>query len=324
MITKTYPVAGANVPITVFMNPALAPTDSESLGVVSITDTGFSTKCDSVTVVELLKEEARKAGGNAVVVTEYIRPSIWRSMCHQMAGTVLRVRDFNSVAQTADGDSVQLMAVKVIQPKRKLPEMTLSANIGYGWRTAKLEDDPASTAYAKAYYEELLSGLVTDASFNYYFNDYYGVGLIYSAYSANNSQYSTDRSGESDYWKTNSVIRFIGPTFLMRMPLGNPKWLLDCNLGIGYLGYSLKETFASQSWKVYGSTVGSYLSLGAEYKVDEHWAIGARLSEVVGVLGTWTEETNGVKEIVTVSKPSEARIGLTHLQPMVGIRYYIK
>ncbi|GHV10647.1 hypothetical protein FACS1894162_5260 [Bacteroidia bacterium] len=325
MITKTYPVNEADKSVTVFMDPSLAPTNSESLGVVSITDSGFSTKCDSVTVVELLKEEAHKAGGNAVLVTEYIRPSIWKSSCHQMTGTVLRVHDFDSFAQITDTDGSQLTTVKVIQPERKLPKFTLSANIGYGWRGAKM--NPDFSMEEREYYKGLMSGLVGDASFNYYFNDYYGIGLIYSAYNANQDKYGRmafeDGSSETGNWKTNDLFQFIGPAFLMRVPVGNQKWILDCNIGLGYLDYSSKQTFASQSQRTYGATFGSYLSFGAEYKINEHWAIGLRFAEVIGILTNYTVDTNGNKKSFSVDNTKDG-IGLGQFHVLAGIRYYIK
>ncbi|GHV26067.1 hypothetical protein FACS1894176_06040 [Bacteroidia bacterium] len=325
MITKTYPVNETDKSVTVFMEPSLAPAHSESLGVVSIMDTGFSTKCDSVTVVELLKEEAHKAGGNAVVVTEYIRPSIWRSSCHQMTGTVLRVHDFDSFTQTTDSDFVQLTALKVIQPARKLSKITLSANIGYGWRLAKM--DPEFKADERKYQKGLMSGLVGDVSLNYYFNDYYGIGLIYSAYSANQNMSGRiiyeDGSSENGNLKTNDLIQFIGPAFLARTPVYNQKWIFEGNIGIGYLDYTSKKTFESQHGKAYGATVGGYLSLGAEYKVDEYWAIGFRLAEVVGIVTSWTTDVNGYKESGSVDNPQNG-IGLGQFQCLAGIRYYIK
>jgi hypothetical protein len=326
IITKTYPVNETDPSVTIFMDPSLAPTNSESLGVVSITDTGFSTKCDSVTVVDLLKEEARKAGGNAVVVTEYIRPNIWRSSCHQMTGTILRIHDFDSFVQTTDTEA-HLAAIKVIQPERKLPKITLSANMGYGWRGAKLNPDLSGND--REYYKGLMSGLVGDASFNYYFNDYYGVGLIYSSYSASQNKYGYFQSEdgiptENAHRKANNIIQFFGPAFLMRVPIGNQKWILDWNIGIGYLNYSAKETFLDEIRKAYGSTLGVHLALDAEYKIDQHWGIGLRLSEVVGVLGKWTTESNGQKETVSVSNPSKEGEGLGQIQLLLGIRYYIK
>ncbi|GHT48823.1 hypothetical protein AGMMS49982_00890 [Bacteroidia bacterium] len=309
LLTKTYPANGAGLPVSVFMNPSLAPANSESLGVVSITDTGFSTLCDSVTVVELLKEEARKAGGNAVVVTEYIRPSIWRSSCHQMTGTILRVHDFDSFAQAADTDSAQLVTVKVIQPERKLPKITLAADFGYGYRTAPV--DPDLSAVEKHYYQGLKSGYVVDAAFKYYFTDYMGAGLIYSAYNASQSMYGVN---------TDDLIQFVGPVFLTRMPFKDNRWLFNVDLGIGYMGYSEKSSSYSDKIKADGSTLGVYYNLGLEYRLKQNLGIGINMTAFSGVVYNFTKDTNGYKESVDLQKGE----GLGQIQLLVGVRYYIK
>ncbi|MDL2241660.1 hypothetical protein LJB91_01975 [Bacteroidales bacterium OttesenSCG-928-L03] len=96
---KTYPALSEDEPIPVYFQKEDVPVDSESLGVTGALDSGMTAtnKCDSITAVEHLKTEARKIGGNAVLVTEYRKPSIWGSSCHQMVATVLRVHDFSSV-----------------------------------------------------------------------------------------------------------------------------------------------------------------------------------------------------------------------------------
>ncbi|GAP72173.1 outer membrane beta-barrel protein [Candidatus Symbiothrix dinenymphae] len=225
---------------------------------------------------------------------------------------------------TTQADSTRRVTRKAIKPKRKLPKITLTADLGYGWRDAKINAE--LNAYEKAYYENLMLGLVVDASVHYYLNDYYGVGLIYAAHHANHSQYSSlqygDGSSETGIWKTNNAIRFIGPAFLLRMPVGRQKWLLEASIGLGYAGYSSKETFENQSANMYGSTLGGRLTLGAEYKVDAHWAIGARLSEVVGAATSRTKATDGYKKSLPAS--TNERIGLGQFQLLAGVRYYFK
>jgi hypothetical protein len=325
VITKTYPAIPSNEPVEIFMDPGEVPSDSESLGVVTIKDSGTTTHCDSLTVIELLKEEVRKVGGNAAVITEHIRPSFWGSSCHQMTGTILRVYDFDSYAVAESADSAQIVDVKVIKPQRQLSKITLAANIGYGWRTAKLNPDLPQAE--KEFYKGTMSGLVTDVSFNYYFNDFYGLGVAYSRYNANQKMYGRmeyeDGGSENGYWKANSSIQFAGPVFLMRMPSTNQKWIFDCNIGVGYVGYSDRETFANNVVKVYGATVGGYFNLGAEYKINKSWAVGLRLSEVVGVLESLTRDTNGQKETIHVDNSNEGE-GLGQVQLLMGLRYYLK
>jgi hypothetical protein len=324
MVTKTYPPLENSEPVVVFMNAASVPSNNESLGVVSITDSGFSIQCDSLTVVEHLKSEARKAGGNAVVVTEYVKPSFFGSSCHQMTGTILRIADFDSETNTISAGTAQLASVQVIKPERKLSRITLAADFGYGWRTAPLSPDLGS--FEREYYKGLMSGLIGDASFNYYFSDNMGVGLLYSAYNASQNMYGSMSDGygsQEGSLKTTDRIDFLGPAFLMRFPLRSEKWIFNCSLGLGYLGYSSKTTFPNLLRKIQGSTFGESVAIGLEYKIEKNLAIGLSCSSIAGVLTSFTKEENGSKQSYTVENSKDGE-GLGHIQFLLGLRYYLK
>lgn len=66
------------------------PQDSEFIGEVKITDTGFSTKCNYDIVISKAKLEARKAGGNAIKITEHKLPSAMGSSCHRITARILK------------------------------------------------------------------------------------------------------------------------------------------------------------------------------------------------------------------------------------------
>ena len=69
------------------------PDDAETLGQVKIGDTGFSTNCDYNVVIDKAKLEARKAGGNAIKITEHKPPTAMGSSCHRITANVLKVKD---------------------------------------------------------------------------------------------------------------------------------------------------------------------------------------------------------------------------------------
>lgn len=309
-----------NEPVEVFVYSTAVPSNSESLGVANITDSGFSTHCDSLTVVEKLKQEARKIGGNAVLITEYVKPSFWGSTCHQMTGIILRVFDFQSASLTTDSDSSQFVNVKTVRPERILPPMTLAANAGYGWRTATLSPD--LIGFQREYAKGLMSGFAGDISFNYYFSDYWGLGVIGSAFFASQSMYGSSDFGEGNL-RTNDIIYFAGPALLMRMPTRNEKWTLICNWGAGYAGYTSKLSFLNDRVNIQGATLGVYGVFGVEYKIEKNLAIGLNCSSISGVLGSWTVTTNGHKESYRKNNIKEKE-SLNQIQVLLGIRYYLK
>jgi hypothetical protein len=318
ILTKTYPALKSNEPVEVFTDTRSVPSDSESLGIVRATDTGFSTQCDSITVVESLKAEARKAGGNAIVITEHIRPSFFGSNCHQMTGTILRIYDFESKTFAENADSIRLEEIESIQPARILPRMDISAGIGYAWRTAKLAPnlDPITREYAKG----LMDGFAWKMTFNYYFNDLFGIGLDYSAFRATNKALG-QQDGNPGYLKTNDMITFIGPSFSTRSQL-NEKWMLNCSLSIGYIGYTSKETAFGTSEKISGASVGMQAGIDIQYKLTPDWGIVFNCNAISGVLSEYTHEWNGYKE--TIKLDDNSKEGLQHINLLVGVRYYIK
>lgn len=314
MITKTYPALETDSPVEVYMLKQAVPKQSESLGVVSVGDTGFSTKCDSATVIGLIKEKARQSGGNAVLITEYVKPSFWGSSCHQMTATVLKVYDFllpEDVEGTANFAGME--DVKVIKPDRKLPKVDMMANFGYGKRLASISTSLSSTQ--RDAMKDLMSGTIWDLSFKYYFSDIMGIGLDYSGYRA-----TTDKIA-NDVVPTNDMMTYIGPSYLIRYS-PDQKWIFDSLLGLGYLGYSSSADYMSVDQKVTGVTVGAKWDVGVSYKFSEHWGVGANLSLLSGVLNKVTLHENGRK--MSVDLGDNEKEGLGQFRIGLGIRYYIK
>ena len=319
MVTKTYTPLSQESSVVVYLYQTDIPAGTESIGKVTISDTGFSANCDSLTVMGLIKDEARKIGGNAVCVVDHKKPSIWGSSCHQMTAIILNVTDFNQNPLPVDDTITQFENIQQETVKSLFPKFKIGANIGYGWRGAKLSSEiPADK---RDYYKEMTSGLIWDGAFHYYFNDTYGVGLVYSAYNVENSIYGPHReTGETGTLKTKNSITFIGPVFAMRSVSNNKKWIFNLSAGIGYFGYYNKETINSQYAKITGSTVGFQWSISEEYKLDKHWGIGVDFSMLSGLLNSINSDINGHKS--TSDLKDNEREGLGQFRLSTGIRYY--
>jgi hypothetical protein len=104
-ISKSYPTLDYREEVRVFGLHEQIPNKSEVLGIVRSGDTGFSTDCGWDIVIARAKAEARKAGGNAIKITDHTPPSILGSSCHRITAKILRVPDFNDVPQGAQPDS---------------------------------------------------------------------------------------------------------------------------------------------------------------------------------------------------------------------------
>ena len=96
-ISKNYaPLDYTQEVVVIGLNQA-EPDDSEFLGEVKIGDTGFSTNCNYDIAINQAKLEARKAGGNAIKITEHRPPTAMGSSCHRITASILNVKDIESL-----------------------------------------------------------------------------------------------------------------------------------------------------------------------------------------------------------------------------------
>ncbi len=72
------------------------PNNSEVLGQVKISDSGFSTNCGYDIVIDKAKLEARKAGGNAIKIIEHNQPSAMGSSCHRITAKILKIENIEN------------------------------------------------------------------------------------------------------------------------------------------------------------------------------------------------------------------------------------
>ena len=92
-LEQSIPQSSADESINVFGLYSEIPADAEVLGTVKIGDTGFTfTKnCTFQDVLNAAKDEAKKAGGNAVKIVDHIPPG--KSTCHRITAKILRLVD---------------------------------------------------------------------------------------------------------------------------------------------------------------------------------------------------------------------------------------
>ncbi|NDP21228.1 MAG: DUF4156 domain-containing protein [Paludibacter sp.] len=122
-ITKNYPLADSTQEVNIIEINEEVPSNSELLGEVRVTDSGFSTRCDYESVLNAAKLEARKAGGNTIRILTHQLPGM-SSSCHQIVANIYKITPTDPsitpmtewmndsvapVAQIAIIDTIQLM-----------------------------------------------------------------------------------------------------------------------------------------------------------------------------------------------------------------------
>lgn len=114
-ITKTYPAIDSTQNIHVLRWEESLPENTEVIGMVEVGDNGLTgnSKCTYEAVIEKAKEEARKAGGNAIKITKHKIPDVISS-CHRITADILHIENADSYLfgmmpkQTADSNYATL------------------------------------------------------------------------------------------------------------------------------------------------------------------------------------------------------------------------
>ena len=111
-----------NAEVKILQNYEKLPKFAAKLGTVKITDSGFSVNCGYDVVIEHIKAEARKAGGNIVQIIEHFEPD-FHSTCHRITADVYRfdnlsLKEFDDetlYAEVSKSDSVDFTEQLVIK-----------------------------------------------------------------------------------------------------------------------------------------------------------------------------------------------------------------
>lgn len=104
-ISKRYEPVSPGEDIRVFGLKDAVPPNAEILGTIKIGDTGFSVHCGWDNVIALAKQQARKAGGNAIKITQHIPPSIFGSSCDRIQANILKVDNLDRFPTVDTEDS---------------------------------------------------------------------------------------------------------------------------------------------------------------------------------------------------------------------------
>jgi len=319
MITKSYAPLESDSPVEIFFSRDEIPEQNETLGVIVVRDGGMTVRCDFATVINIVKDETRKVGGNAAFISEHIPPSIWRSTCHQMTAVLLKTgSDFIQRNDATENiPTADIIAPRILKPERTQPSMQMGISAGYGWRTAKIHPD--LDAATKHYIGKLMSGINIDASFDYFINDFNGIGIMYSTYRASADTWATNEYNQSGNFLTRDAINFIAPTYTARL-LINDRFFLNLKMGIGYIGYTSRATFLQSTTTVSGATLGTHFGVGAEYKITEKIGLYTNFATTSGVLNRLNVNENGRTRVVEFN--SGEGEGLGQVAISLGFRFF--
>lgn len=317
-LTKKEKPISKNAIVTVYDKNDTLPAVIEKLGTTKVNDNASTAEFDYNFVVELAKLEAIKAGGNAIRIIKHQIPNIFNTG-HEVYADILKI-DTSMVHQRAD----QLnKGYNTIIPYSHL---RLALNGGYAYNLGK--DVPAFDTRIQTYDNQMRSGFNFGAELNYFFiNGQMGIGINYENVSSQNSLNGVTYSSLGQIFTNNILsdnlnIKYIGPmyTCISRQIKGNGiKDALIINVGMGNLSYTDTKIVDLRNYKITGSALGTYYSIGYDRFISKNMALGIQLSLIRGLLSNY-DRFDGTST-THVQLDNNSYQSLTHLSLTIGLRF---
>ncbi len=306
------------------------PDNAHYIGDFRILDTGFTTHCGYSVVIEEAKKEARRVGGNLIKLTKHKKPSVFGSSCHQLEGGFYLLSDSyvstkkDSILSVSKINKTNTKVAKEVQlDSKKYSKHRFAIDGGYSYRTAPIDKntDPVLTQYLKG----IKSGYHLGASYTYFYNKKYGVGLVYSRFAASNRMDDitlTDDFGNvvTTYMSDDMTITFVGPSITWRHLSINNDNVFYADYALGYMGY-VNESHFVEDIMISGNTFGSSLGIGYDVKLNQNLQLGLKANLLGGVLKKLTLKSGASTE--TVNLKEREYEGLHRVDFSIGLRYVI-
>lgn len=283
------------------------PVAAKLIGHVAVLDKGFTIRCKYKQVLKIAKEETRKAGGDILQITDHQLPGIVSS-CHQIAGNILKTGTPDSISD-AQTIPYNYSVNNVLSQVRPLPpNVDFAFNIGYGW----LPKADGLTGDEQQFEDKLSSGIAWDIEFHHYIKNF-GWGLFYSGY--HSGGYYEKTKIDHDL-----LLSYVAPLFCYKYSF-NKKWMINGEVGIGYLKFADRISSGIDKGKLYVSTVGFNYGVNIEYKISKHVGIGISFNEIVG--GAYLKDVKTENAYSTVTFDDDDSLNLSRINILGGIRFYL-
>lgn len=291
---KIYTSARMNLPARVEGSPVLVyevtdsiPGPAQTVGTVSIKDSGFSTGCSYSQVIGRAKDAVNSLGGNSLQLTKHKRPNALGSSCHRIEGDILLLPDSVYTAAYFDNLAIQRGRTMLYDGReetsqtpgaaagtdrestgnaKKKVNTTLLINAGYAFITSKYIVPDGYSGNPK-------NGLDVNAALQWTWKSGLGVGVRYSGYytsaTDNSLTIRPDGTPRRKSTKLNIRLHYFAPEFVLRQQVGR-KWIFHESVGIGYARYT--EGIGNLTNGIGG--LGYHVELGMEYKLSKSVGIG--------------------------------------------------
>lgn len=329
-IYKKLPLNNSNGKVQIFGIKEKIPPNAEKIGIVKITDSGFTLNCNFDLVSNLAKEEAKKIGGDAIKLTKHDLPD-FKSSCHRITADILKLSEDSfqrdSLVQqehsTISSQDDYVKTERISSPnENKIKRFRIGVNYGGGYSTGKLPDD--IPIILKQYAENLKSGSTFSSEVSYLINNSIGFGVKYSSFNSENSLDNisiTYPNGITRYgaMRDDINVRFIGGTFYNRLFSKNKNNNLLIGLSIGKLNYK-NDAIVIDQLTITGNTLGFVADFGYDISITEDLALGFLLSWTQGSLSEIKiNQGGGIQKIKFDANQKES---LSRIDFSIGLKFH--
>lgn len=201
----------------------------------------------------------------------------------------------------------------------KMKGFKMGIGSGYSYLLA-VNDAPTQL---RPYVEKLKSGFNIEANATYFFGRFFGLGVSYSLYHAENRldnvyvfngiSGNIGRGELSD----NVNIHFIGLHPTARVPIAKGKAHFLGGVGVGYMQWYNNAVLLTPV-TIKSETYGVLASLGFDIKIYASYYLGFAGELLVGN-GNSVTYSDGYS-----SSTRAVMIGMSHIDATIGLRYYLK
>ena len=97
---KSYPPREDSDSVVIYKKAQDIPIESEQIGRLEATCVKWMRNCDSISIFSSAEKKIKKAGGNALLMTKFEKPTFWNNSKLSLNGDVFLVHNFSSLPDT--------------------------------------------------------------------------------------------------------------------------------------------------------------------------------------------------------------------------------
>ncbi|MFZ4582455.1 MAG: hypothetical protein ACOYM7_07375 [Paludibacter sp.] len=105
-ILKSVAPVSNNEEVKIYNLQSQIPENATKIGRIDVGDSGFTTNCGYDAMLNVLLQEARKVGANAICITDHIKPNPLGSSCHQFSALAYNVAPQPEQIATTNNDTL--------------------------------------------------------------------------------------------------------------------------------------------------------------------------------------------------------------------------